>query len=159
MFGFKKKQCSICQAKNVINVGKPLGHLCEKHMLENYKTRFLAHTGRKIIIPPTPLDKYTSYQFDTIASLVSYGWSKKDIEPIERLFYNLPKSECNIMQSEYKTQGSLDIDQFGTANWKQKTSADALVFILSALPQYMNSGGIALPPLGDENIIIYPLRS
>ena len=160
MFGFKKKQCSVCQAKDVINVSKSLGHLCQKHMLDTYKTKFLEHEGRKIIIPPTtPPNKYTSYQFETIASLKSYGLDSNDVTPAEKLFSELSKSECYVMQSQYKTRDFLNLDLFSTASWKQKSRADAIKFILSALPAYMNSGGIALPPVRDEDIIIYPLRS
>jgi hypothetical protein len=159
MFGFKKKQCSVCQVKEVINVGKPIGHLCEKHLLEKYKTQFLAHTGRKIIIPPTAPDKYVSYQFETIASLQSYGLSSNDLTPVNNLFTKLPKSECFVMQSRYETKDFINLDVLETANWKRKIPADAAVTVLSTLPAYMNSNGVALPPDGDEDIIIYALRS
>ena len=159
MFGFKKKQCSVCQTTGVINVGKPLGYLCEKHMLETYKAKFLAHRGRKIIIPPTSPDKHTSYQFETIGSLKSYGLNADDLAPVTKCFSELPTSECYVMQSEYKIQDFLNIDVFEAANWKQKMPNDAAVFILSVLGAYMNSNGIALPPDGDEDIIFYPLQS
>jgi len=159
MFGFKKKRCSVCQVSGVINVGKPLGHLCQKHMLDSYKTKFLGHEGRKIIIPPTPPNKYTSYQFETIASLRSYGLSANDTAPAKKLFSELSDSECYVMQSRYEAQDFLNLGLFGNANWKQKSRADAIVFILSALPAYINSNGIALPPVGNDDIIIYPLRS
>ena len=159
MFGFKKKQCSVCQVKDVINVGKPMGHLCEKHMLETYKTMLLAHAGRKIIIPPPSPNKHISYQFDTIASLKSYGLNSNDVAPAEKLFSRLPQSECFVMQSRYEPKDFLNLGVFTAVNWKQKTRADAAVFILSALPAYMNSNGIALPPDGEDDIIIYPIRS
>ena len=159
MFGFKKKQCAICQAKDVINVGKPLGHLCEKHMIDTYKAKFLAHRGRKIIIPPASPDKYISYQFETIGSLKSYGWDANDLAPIQKLFSEIPESGCYVMQSRYEAQDFLNVDLFETANWKQKTRTDAAVYVISALPPFMNSNGISLPPDGDDDIIIYPLRS
>lgn len=159
MFGFKKKQCSICQSNDVINVGKPIGYLCKTHMLDSYKNNFLAHRGRKIIIPPTVPDKSISYQIETLASLRSYGLNAADIAPLEKLFEKLPRSECYVTKSQYETGDFLNLDFFVTANWKHKNPADAAVFILSALPAYMESGGIALPPVGDEDIVLYPLRS
>jgi len=128
-------------------------------MLETYKTKFFAHMGRKIIIPPTPPNKYTSYQFETISSLKSYGLEANDLAPIEKLFSKLPKSECYVLQSAYKAQDFLNCETFGNANWKQKSPADAVKFVLSGLPSYMMSGGVALPPDKAEDIIIYPLNS
>ena len=159
MFGFKKKQCAFCEARDVINVGGQIGHLCEKHVLDTYKTKFLAHQGKKVIVPPISPDKYTSYQFETIALLRSYGLDGNDVAPVEKLFSELRRSECYVMQSRYEAKDFLDIDAFENANWKQKSSNDAALYVLASLPSYMESNGIALPPDGDENIIIYPLRS
>ena len=159
MFGFKKEHCWICESKTVINVGKPIGHLCEKHMLETYKDKFLAHQGRKIIIPPKTPDKYTSYQIETVASLKSYGLTDVDIAPLVSLFSEIPQSECYVVQSKYEVQDFLNIEALETASGKRKTSMDAAPFILLALGAYMNSGGVALPPDGNEDVIIYPLRS
>lgn len=128
-------------------------------MLESYKTNFLAHRGRKIIIPPTVPDKFISYQIETLASLRSYGLNAVDIAPLEELFEKLPMSECYVTQSKYLTSDFLDLGFFETADWKQKDRADAVVSILSVLPAYMNSAGIALPPVGDEGIVLYPLQS
>ncbi len=159
MFGFKKTLCAICASKSVINVGKPIGHLCEKHMLETYKARFLEHKGRKIIIPPTTPDRYISYQIETVASLKSYGWTNKDVAPLVSLFSEIPKSECYLVQSKYDVQDCLNVEFFETARGKRRVPIDAVPIILSALSPYMNSNGVALPPAGNDDIIIYPMRS
>ena len=159
MFGLGKKQCAVCGKNPVLNVGKPLGHLCETHMLGTYKTRFLAHSGRKVIVPPTTPNKHTSYQYETIASLKSYGWNAGDIAPLEVLFSRLPASECLIMQSDYKIQELPNFDLFGSANWRQKPSIDAVKYVLSALPAYMSGSGVAMPPEGDEDILFYPMQA
>ena len=89
-------------------------------MLETYKVRFLAHKGRKIIIPPTTPDKYTSYQIETAASLKSYGWTDKDIAPLASLFSEIPQSECHVVQSKYDVQDSLNVEVLETVSleWK-----------------------------------------
>lgn len=143
----------------MINVGKPIGYLCEKHMLETYKARFHAHKGRKIIVPPTTPDKYTSYQIETTTSLKSYGWTDGDIAPLVSLFSVIAQSECYVVQSKYDVQDSLNVEALETASGKRKVPMDAVPFILSALSAYMNSNGVALPPVGDDDIVIYPLRS
>lgn len=159
MFGFRKKQCSVCQINKVINVGKPIGHLCEIHLLDTYKVKFFAHQGRKLIIPPASPDKYISYQFETIASMRSYGLSANDLAPVLKLFSAMPASGCHVLQSSYDPQDFLNIELLAAASWKEETLTVAAEIIISALPSYMNSGGVALPPNADDDIVIYPLRS
>ena len=159
MFGFRKKVCAVCGSSDVINVGKPTGYLCERHMLGSYEAKFLAHSGRKIVILPAPSGKYISYQYETVARLRSYGLNQNDVAPVETVFSNLAKGSCYLVQSEYEPRDFLNLDFFETAKYTQETRSHLAELIVSTLPQYMNSNGVALPPDGDEDLIFYSLHS
>lgn len=159
IFGFKKKLCAVCGSPDVINAGKPIGYLCESHLLETYKAKFVAHRGRKIVIPPTTPDKYTAYVHETMASLRSYGLSEKDLAPISTFISTLKDQDCVVVQSQYDARDFLNIDFFESMKIKRETPARTAALIASKLSPYMNANGVDLPPDGDEDVIFYPLRA
>lgn len=165
MFGlFKKKNkpCSKCDIqdpeRSTVIVGRE-NYLCADHLVIEYKRSFFEHRGRKVIIPPSTPKKYTSYQFETLDLLKSYGLTAKDIEPLIILFESMESNGCYEMVSDYKSRDCLDLGALENAKFRPVSLEDGFNCVERSLRAYATSNGVALLPNSNEDVCLYPLES
>lgn len=165
MFGlFKKKNkpCSKCENQSpdrpTVIAGRG-NFLCEDHLVTEYKKAFFAHNGRKVIIPPSFPGKYTSYQFETLELLKSYGLSTDDITPLSALFAKMAPGECYEIKTEYKPRDHFDLRLIESARFSPISLNDGFKRVEDPLRDYVTANGVALPPDSNEDICLYPLES